>query len=215
MTVLKKKQCVMLQSEKSKFGIYNVDLQLHEYATQRASSGLYVAQHLYILSNEEIKEGDWYFANNNIFRADDIFNEGNNPNIHKYPKIIATTNPELMDNNVLCNDIQLPQIPQSFIEKYISEYNKENKIKWVDVEYEEIVGDIQLAGRDREIGGLHEINLKLRKDNTIIIHKIKDSYSKEEVQLLCEQSFALGCTTNQKELPTPRTIFRRWIEENL
>ena len=63
-------------------------------------------QNIYITSDEEIKEGDWYENNGVIFKADDFFDEGNNPN-NSNPrvtdfnnKIIFTTDQDLIKDGV-------------------------------------------------------------------------------------------------------------------
>lgn len=98
-------------------------------------------QHLYILSDEEIKEGDWTIAGDDeIWKAKrgDILEE----EIHG--KIIATTDKSLVTKGE-CNCFAttyegcseclnlLPQIPQSFIEHYVTEYNKGNIITSIHV----------------------------------------------------------------------------------
>ena len=62
--------------------------------------------HIYIISDEEIKEGEWYENNGVIFKADDVFDEGNNPN-NSNPrvtdfnnKIILTTDQDLIKDGV-------------------------------------------------------------------------------------------------------------------
>ena len=103
---------------------------------------------LYIISDDEIKEGDWFISNKEIhqYRGDII------PEILKsgYRKIIATTDESLYFKDTNKNPKQymgsymsmslgenLPQPSQQFIQKYIEEYNKGREIKEVLVEYEE------------------------------------------------------------------------------
>jgi len=90
-------------------------------------------QHLYITSDEKIKEGDLCInIAIDINKRNDIIriykDEVESANIHKFPKIIATTKAH-------CN---LPQPSQEFITKYIEEYNKGNIIEDVIVEYADI-----------------------------------------------------------------------------
>jgi|688.fasta_scaffold124003_6 hypothetical protein len=63
-------------------------------------------QHIYITNDEEIKPNDWYENNGVIFKADTLFDEGNNPN-NSNPrvtdfnkKIILTTDPQLIEDGV-------------------------------------------------------------------------------------------------------------------
>lgn len=111
------------------------------------------SQHLYILSDEEIKVGDWFvgFADGSIkpfvMQADESTVEINNwqLNIKGYSsnkKIIATTDRSLglvVDQNgcpMQAYSKFLPQPSQSFIDKFVEEYNKGNVITEVMVEYE-------------------------------------------------------------------------------
>lgn len=93
-------------------------------------------QHLYILSDEEIKEGDYYLdEHNNIGKA-----FKNNAGFYRNcKKIIATTDKSLIIKNDCdcgattyegCSQClkQVPQLPQSFIKKFVEEYNKGNII---------------------------------------------------------------------------------------
>lgn len=149
----------------------------------------YGNRNLYILSDEKIKEGDWCIGNDKIHAKspDEFFiaqctsvvngwiylegheGEGNNPDYTK--KIIATTNTSLKFGKDFPSVIRyktLPQPSQSFIEKYITEYNKGNVVTNVMVEYEAI-------GNWRHAEFVHtrdipKINLK---DNTITIKKGK------------------------------------------
>jgi hypothetical protein len=110
---------------------------------------------IFILSDEEIKEGDWYIDSyNNICQYKDLSKIGIDKGEGK--KIIATTdsslsnctkcgNKENYHNNtvieILCNECgnffnKLPQPSQSFLEVFVTEYNKGNQIKEVLVEYE-------------------------------------------------------------------------------
>lgn len=129
--------------------------------------------HLYIISEDEIKESDWFIdtTNNHIIKA--LFT----PLPDDCKKIIATTNKDLVTryderfkdvtiNNNSLNQL-LPQIPQQFIEQYITEYNQGNIISDVLVEY------IQSA--DSFYGLNVPMELVTKQDNTINIKTAKDS----------------------------------------
>lgn len=193
-----------------------------------------VFQNFYILSDEKIKEGDWYENNGVIFKADDKFDDGNNPNQNQNnKKIIATTDKSLLDyagdTDYYKQSIQL--IPQSFIEYFVSEYNKGNVITEVMVEYEykyhsskEFYGnkadwvtcnESQYNSIKKEIPSCHiRIILKTNPDNTINIKLIKDSWSLDEVKVIVEKAI------NEREqfLNKSGTLsynFDKWIKENL
>lgn len=164
---------------------------------------------------------DWIFAEG---RPD----EGLNPNWCK--KIITTTDKSLAYllephkdeyGDMRYNKFkELPQPSQSFIEKFIEEYNKGNVISEVLVEYEEL----NQEERRKQADGVNFYSIykpKVNpKDNTITIKKVKDSWNREEVVTLVlkmQHDF-----TRYKEgfhfVPNMREIAKwsyNWIEENL
>ena len=115
-------------------------------------------QNLYIISDDEIKEGDWVYDDYKkcLLQAIDKANTTFfNMSLHKYKKIIATTDTSLdkyiwkqtnkkskpynVQQNIETTKkvfISLPQPSQQFIEKYIEEYNRGNIISDVLVEYD-------------------------------------------------------------------------------
>jgi hypothetical protein len=147
-------------------------------------------QHLYILSDEEIKEDEFdqllkqglYFeSGNGIIKT--ITNQRIKTN-GDYKKIIATTDKSLA---MLVSDpiigkapTYFPEPSKSFIDVFVKEYNKGNIITEVMVEYE-----------DYWIGVCHSLDVayrpKVSKDNTITIKKVKDSWTKEEVKILFDR----------------------------
>jgi hypothetical protein len=96
-------------------------------------------QHLYILSNEKIEKGDWFYDS-----RDKILSNNPLAITHFSKKVIVTTDSslkvyyDLVGKNGLSQLRQksLQEIPQSFIEYFINEYNKGNVIKKVLVEVE-------------------------------------------------------------------------------
>lgn len=153
-----------------------------------------INQHLYIISNDEIKEGDWYITLrkdyqgvlNKCVKLDKVsvisqLNNSNNPNHTQYTefkfakKIIASTDKDLVA------DYDIKPIPKSFIQAYINAYNKGNPINEVNLEMkdnsrEEWIGD-KYTG---EPVWIEDLQINIRNDNTIIIHQSK-TYSREEV----------------------------------
>lgn len=154
--------------------------------------------HLYITSDEEIKEDDWYIGDNIIYNLVTKTN-GMNPQ-----KIISTTNPTL----------NLPQPSKSFIDKYIEEYNEGNPITEVMVEYE-----TKNISDDEGFFNVKDI-LKVNSDNTINIKSIKNSWSREEVI-----EFGLKCVNLGMDLKnnpssflnglSGKDYYYKWIEENI
>ena len=132
-------------------------------------------QHLYFVSEREIEVGDWFLSDGrlsksfppmyNVEKCIDIDNEwiygningkdlGNNPNFSL--KIEATTDPSL----------NLPLIPQSFIKEYVEEQGEIDEVM-IEIEY-------KAGGRVESDPMIHNIKLKLRKDNTVIVSKVEE-----------------------------------------
>jgi hypothetical protein len=187
---------------------------------------------LYIISDDEIKKGDWF-----IF-ADAPKEVGNFPNYkiiqattnHKAvgcKKIIATTNNSLIiQYNITDDDIKIPQIPKSFIEYYITEYNKGNVIDKVMVEYQDA---FKLSEGEAFLDtNYHTISkqLVINSDNTINIKSVKDSWTKEEIvklinklesiPIIYENRLTGKRNTNRNwEFDNTDNWFDNWLKENL
>lgn len=87
-------------------------------------------QHLYITSNEEIKDGDWYIRKGGTTIAQNTVESGGAIEwCHKgkYRKIIATTDTSLKG---------VPQIPIGYINYYVKQYELGNIITKCEVLYE-------------------------------------------------------------------------------
>lgn len=158
--------------------------------------------HLNIISNEEIKEGDWCYDELRIClwrKTKEITCNG-----EIYHKIIATTDKSL----------GLPQPSQSFIQKYVSEYNKGNIITEMMIEYENSK-PYSTSGKEFGSKEFIEANLQVKvdKDNTITIKKVKDSWSREEVMVLLNKCWIQA--TKKTIEPLTESGFSKWIEEYL
>ena len=181
---------------------------------------------LYITSNEEIKEGDWFISAGKIhqYKGDKL------PLIVRcdFRKIIATTDESLEPINLYGNS-GLFKPSDSFISKYIEEYNKGNIISDVLlVEYEQckvcqgtkrhIVSmfgevDCNYCQKNEGYEKLYiEPRLKVDSNNTITIKKVKDSYSREEVINLLYK-YNDGIIDRYSQL-TNKDL-DKWIKENL
>ena len=219
-------------------------------------------QQLYIVSNEDIKKGDWILdiVTKLVTISNNIENAKSSGILLKrdWRKIIATTDESLKIDNDITNqtsviwdktDIErvivgsksLPKPSDSFISKYIEEYNKGNQITDILVEYspkEYKIGDkVHIGGKDWEVdikvewselfkgfyfgtrnGGTwkcFEYELKVDSDNTITIKKVKDSYSREEVMtLFSELQYDMAQQLIGNRGPD-KIIPLEWIEENL
>ena len=165
-------------------------------------------QHLYIISDDDIKEGDWVIWNNQIEQAKRVESQ---MAYHGFKKIIATTDRSLQINTFYkvtgVFDGGLPQPSQQFIEKYIEEYNKGNVIIDVLVEYE----TLKTTANNKHFGEGHiySITNKLKinpKDNTITIKKLKDSFNLEEMYKLMDDYQDYLFKTND-----PVKTFKEWF----
>jgi hypothetical protein len=188
------------------------------------------SHHLYVLSDDEIKEGDWFINRQYMIEEDNVpeyalwryDNQSIKPNSNPM-KIIASTDsslkiPKVFDYTKYGEN--LPSIPQSFIDYYVSEYNKGNKIEEVMVEYEP-TGRMKSGGVETNITEI----LKLNSDNTINIKPIKDSFTRAEV---IEKIYAVlratgvtiraemtGIATNTAHLEFSGEDIDKWIKNNL
>ena len=156
-------------------------------------------QHLYIISDDEIKENGTHFYNPH---SGQLHKSGSHTdykavNNNSCKKIIATTDISLEPRNLYGNSglfkTKLPQPSQQFIEKYIEEYNRGNIITDVLVEYQtDFKSETKLymlsIGDNPDDFEYGEPTVKINpKDNTITIKKVKDSYTREEVEMLLDE----------------------------
>jgi len=191
-----------------------------------------ISQNLYFLSDDEIKEGDWMIC-------DFIHNPDDSPYYQLHndfgmagkccKKIIATTDNILAmlipDPIIRTAPTYFPIPSQSFIEKYIKEYNNGTPITEVLVEYEDCgTEDKQSLGelphQDSTYGTFymgHKLKINL-KDNTITIKKVKDSWTREEV-IKFLHNIAQDAISEPEIFVTgicfDKDKFNNWIESNL
>ena len=175
---------------------------------------------VYILSDEEIKEGDWILNNlledkRPIQVTKELLEDGL---LKDDKKIIATTDKSLFTETksigytedrarVFYGKEYLPQPSQSFIEKFVEEYNEGNVITEVMVEYETITKRYGSCSIGEGVT-MNVEQLKVSKDNTITIRKVKDSWNRDEV----EEKIRKGAYVL---LNGSIGDFDKWIEENL
>ncbi len=187
-------------------------------------------QHLYILSDDEIKEGDWFMnlSDKGNF-VDNCIAEGKGERvvwnlkaeINSLRKIVATTDTSLSikikDSNPYGNFIfkVLPQLPESFILAYIKAYNEGKPITEVDLKIEE-AGKYNVDElRENHLKGLSHsydkpMKIKTRGDNTVIIHQSK-IYSKAEVdEIIWKYKTYIDMLDHPQDAST-----KNWIKENL
>ena len=180
-------------------------LSLRKYQDKPLNDSI-INQHLYITSNEEIKEGDWFIIDNKIHQCIGHYNhyicikkDGSSILPINCKKIIATTNETLyltFNNGKTDLKFVLPKPSDSFIFKYIEEYNKGNIISDVLVEYKlnqyKFMSTL-CTTKEKEYA------LKVDSNNTITIKKIKTTYTQEEIDILIEKATSLLAKSYTKE----------------
>ena len=174
---------VMLPTEKASNLFLNTNTISYLQQIWEKSKANGTNQHLYIISDEQPKDGEWYmnkFGRLSVKVIGDKSNEGDK-------KIVATTDKlasgKCMKERCLLHPCDgkccVPQIPESFIQAYIKAYNEGKPITEVDLEIEvKFIGYYEgttMENWDRVI--------KTRPDNTVIIHQSK-MYSRDEVEKL-------------------------------
>lgn len=155
------------------------------YMNSLSTKNMYID--LYVISDDEIEEGDWYIDDTNEIRKSLTSDKEYWNNRKNYKKIIASTNDLQMEEIV-----RLPNINQEFIKFYIEENNKGNIITEGMVEYEDLN------------------KLKINENYTVNIKKVKDSWNKEEVIKLCSKAWLKTPNT-----PNMLEEFNKWIDINL
>lgn len=184
---------------------------------QEIASGYCKPQHLYILSDDKSKEGDWFYNGEEILQCSNVTDiiidtQGQWSNIETSKKIIATTDKSLIKglDSFSAKPVLLPQIPKSFINYFIEQHNKGNVITDVNVEYDTI--EVPFVTGDG-----FEFVLKVNPDNTINIQPIKNSWSRSEMVEIAKQAFNAGAqyanSFKQGIASKPNDI--EWIEQNL
>jgi len=234
MKQFKRAQVILLPTEQRSHIILDTRVNELQYHTLDKNNDDYqdktikTFHHLYIISDDEIKEGEYGIgyavgirgvgAKHFVFKNEDKV--GKLQSIcNGAKKIIATTDTALK-TTIQCNiglgyiemTESLPQPSQQFIQKYIESYNNGVIITEVLVEYEEGKTTYKILSGNPYY--TTEYKLKVNpKDNTITIKKLKDSWNKEEVIEILKQfndrhnTFFFG---KDKE-----TLVNNWIEQNL
>lgn len=155
-------------------------------------------QHLYILSDDKIEDGDWCIDvnSNQIFQCiknkiDGIYDKENWVRLHKNCKKVIVTTDNTFKQVII-------QIPDSFLPVYVKANNDGKLITEVDLEIEEKYSFQFELGKKKII-------IKTRPDNTVILHQSR-KYSREELENFIrlfnnDKPGAFDCT--------------KWISENL
>lgn len=185
----KKLRLVLIQSTKEHKGIYqNVKSnKLTLYQDYFSLDKNWYPQHLYAISDEKPKIGDYVY--NSVLNILEKFTENNNDFLRH--KVIITTNESLKTEDeckirsgkmveYYPTEKQLPIFTNDFLDTYIKKYNDGKIIKEIEVEYKSM--SIGFDGTD-------ELNyLKVNPDNTVDVSLVGDKlYTKEEVIKFAEK----------------------------
>ena len=251
--MFKKAKVVMLPTNEKanvhKFGDC-LDINAHQQKWHKEAKPEF--QNIYITSDDEIKEGDWVYdpIGNRVAQIKIVSKKGEN---FGAKKIIATNDSSLRvtksatgytetRSRTFYSEEPLPQPSQSFVQKYVEQHNKGNQIVDVLVEYENDKEywaarnqfnpnsvDFKvytLENKEKYLGIMfdyHPVKLKISKDNTITIKKVKDSWTRDEVIKLLDKHSEMIDTCIDYEahlsaccnVPIPNWDDNKWIEENL
>lgn len=208
-------------------------------------TGKYTPQHLYIVSDEPIKEGDWYYTPikrsiEQCVRQRLIIKGGENDITQL--KIIATTDKSIaIEHSILSisqrkglvNDYPvektiIPSPSPEFVKAYVKAYNADKKIEEVMVEYEpdysvdcgfDASECLTHQSNEKDCKGCSHcaVKLKIDKDNCITITRVKDSWSREELDVILNDFASAAITAAlHGTLPSDAKHFtKQWIERNL
>lgn len=220
---------VMLSTEKSKLCLNKQINHLVWSNTDYNLGDTFPNQHLYIISDDEIKEGDWIYWSGIGDQPKIAQAKGNCDFYNKseyYHKIVAATDQSLIVSSEATtspNPIKLlPQIPISFIKAYIKAYNEGKPITEVDLEMTQILpSNLPEDTKGRTISFKMMKQIKTRLDNTVIVHQSK-MYSRDEVKnLIIKVHTDLASHSNTlfyEKWASKLSFYEmrdKWIEENL
>ena len=143
----------------------------------------YSPQHLYFTTDEEIKDGDNAISLNGGENGEDVLFVAKNITYHKTcRKIVVTTDPKLeisatgyTEDRARTFYEKIPQPPQSFIKEYCEKGGiDEVLLEYYDVMYGKVPYDWY---------NYNDAIYKIKTDsnNCVIIHSVKTSWTKEEV----------------------------------
>lgn len=165
---------LILNKDNNTFYVSNRDIFKEDWI-KLCTPHLVKPHHIYIVSDEEIKECDWCFNSydNRIWK----YKSSPCPlpfwgNKYTLIKIIASTDKSL----------GLPQLSQEFLEAYVKAYNEGKPLTEVIVEYHEGYWKDLDSEEDDWVDGHPMVN----SDNTISIRIIKYNWNREEILTIIE-----------------------------
>lgn len=191
----------------------------------------YTQQHLYFISDKEIKAGNWYYdvKLNRVYQSASGHNNEFYKEKPRYLKVIATTDKLLLtcngvkregescsyNNNCKFPKCQYPRPSNEFLSKFC----KLGGIDKVLVEMEEINFDASVFGGKSEILSIPFLQqIKVASDNTITckpVQEEKKTWNKAEVEVLCRNAFMRKDVGKGLPFDYTDTSCDKWIKENL
>lgn len=204
-------------------------------------SSRFEAQHLYILSDDEINYDDWFYSFNDgnlpkgIYKCDKYYKYISNY-LDDCKKIIGTTDKSLKVKDNSNDDIDdakwarlpinLPDISPSFIQYFVEEWKLKNIIKSVNVKYE-ILNDvsdnyeiISIGEENIKLSQYNEfLHLKVDRNNYLIINKIVELYYLKNLcqkdKKLRDEVISLCVRARDKGKKDGDILWNEWIKTNL
>lgn len=218
----KKTRVVILPTNKKTeiFKMHDYYLQLDKDNGNGYAKEYTQGQHLYFLSDETLKNDDWILSDTSIapIHLDGVINTVEMLDLIQWKKIIATTDSLLelttRELNGFSGHIPLPQPPQSFLELYVTEYNKGNVIKEVLVEYESHTDNMPENEDDIVLPWRAYIDYRLKIENNIIIIKIIENVVANKIREFADHVYK-GYYVHKKDLETVLDTTEEWITKNL
>lgn len=151
-------------------------------------TGTTVNQHLYIISDDEIKKGDW------VIRDWEPVQISEDKYLIHDMKIIASTDRQITTK---------PFISESFVDEYAIAFNAGNRINEVEFEMEVV----EIAGSSDGF----EFMPKHNTDGSIEIKPVQSrKFTREEILPIIQQAYSSGLTDTDKPINIDE-----WIAEKL
>jgi hypothetical protein len=135
---------------------------IHVLPTGEKFAGI-SAKNIYITSDEEIKEGDWYYYENGDLKGIDKVVNGQRPKTMILKKIILTTDQDLIKDGVQAIDDEFLEF---FVKNPSCEYVE---VEWVDFSQSYFI--------------------KITKEKAKEMEKQQQGYSEEEVEVLIKTTY--------------------------
>jgi len=164
-------------------------------------------QHLYFTSDHnDVTENDWFYdeITNKVFLADSTTNFQYLNSLPSVSKVEATSD----------SSLNLPLIPQSFITKFVE---SQGTIK-------EVMIEMNVCEKHKTLTTNVDAHctcvfgpqiIKLRKDGTVIVSRVKDSWTRDEIAELIYLYKSTNTYFKVKDSMSLTQYIKEWIEEHL